>query len=343
MIFKKFVRLSLLAAAVTLATSSIVVDSQAQSTAALTPSALRTAAILFSPLPNSTLLTPELVQHVERLAPRKDRWQMPTPEPFWKTEGGAPVVNTRRMDEMWHTVKSPSKYKLLEQGVGPLASLQALNPEVDFDNLQEGQQILVWKASDTIARSWGAANGGRLYDGEPLPPGEGYKILYPHRAFGTYYTVSEIVRVLDAYAERYPDAKPLIVGDISVKTGRRLKPHKSHQSGRDVDITYPRHDEPPAYNRFHNISRRNFDVEKSFFLLKSFIDGGNVEYMFVDRRWQRVLREYAESQGASQEWLDAVFEYRSNRPGAALIRHERGHARHVHVRFKCQETDLRCR
>ena len=241
------------------------------------------------------------------------------------------------------TVTYPSKYKLLAQGLGPMKHLQELNPDVDFDNLEKGQQVLVWKRSEQFSKSWGDPNHGRLYDGEPLPEGDGYLVLHPHRAFGTYYTVSEIVRVMDAFNARYPESKPLIVGDISVKNGRQLKPHKSHQSGRDVDITYPRLREPPNYSRFHNISRRDFDIEKSFWLIKQFIDGGNVEYVFMDKRWQRVLRAYAEKQGATEEWLNAVFEYRSNRPGLAIIRHERGHARHFHLRFKCQETDTRCR
>lgn len=339
---KKSGRLALLAFTVLALTLSAVTDSQAQHAATLTPSAIRTAAVLFSPLPNSTLLTPELVLHVDRLANR-NRWKIPEPTPAWKINDGVPIVATRRLDELWQTVTYPSKYKLLGQGLGPMKQLQALNPDVDFDNLVAGQQILVWKRSEEFSSSWGDPNHGRLYNGEPLPAGEGYRVLYPHRAFGTYYTISEVVRVLDAFHRRYPEAAPLIVGDISVKHGRRLKPHKSHQSGRDVDITYPRLQGPPSYNRFHNIPRRDFDIEKSFWLVKQLIDGGNVEYVFMDRRWQRVLRRYAEEQGAPEEWLHRVFEYRSNHPGAAIIRHERGHARHLHVRFKCQETDKRCR
>jgi murein endopeptidase len=342
MALSKSLRISFLTVAITLLTTPLVMESQAQHGALLSPSALRSAAVLFSPLPNSTLLTPELVRHVERLA-SKERWRTPQAEPTWKVELGSPVVQTRRLDEMWHTVAYPSKYKLLGQGLGPMTQLQVLNPEVDFDHLEEGQQILVWKRSDSVPRSWGEANRGRLYNGEPLPPGESYTLLYPHRTFGTYYTISEIVRVLDSYKERYPDAKPLVVGDVSVKHGRRIKPHKSHQSGRDVDITYPRLREPANYQRFHHIARRDFDVEKAFWLIKQFVDSGNVEYIFVDRRWQRELREYAQAQGATDEWLDAVFEYRSARSGLAIVRHERGHARHFHVRFKCQETDTRCR
>lgn len=342
MALSKTLRITSLTAAITLTTNLMVVDSQAQHGPSLSPSALRSAAVLFSPLPNSTLLTPELVHHVERLA-SKERWRIPEPDPAWKVDLGAPVVETRRLDELWHTVQYPSKYKLLAQGLGPMKQLQALNPEVDFDQLTEGQQLLVWQRSRSIPRSWGEASRGRLYNGEPLPAGEAYRVLYPHRTFGTYYTVSEIVRVLDSFKVRYPDAKPLLIGDISVKHGRRIKPHKSHQSGRDVDITYPRLREPANYQRFQYLARRDFDVEKSFWILKQFIDSGNVEYIFVDRRWQRKLREYAQEQGATEDWLNAVFEYRSARSGHAIVRHARGHARHFHVRFKCQETDTRCR
>ncbi|QED26846.1 hypothetical protein FRD01_06245 [Microvenator marinus] len=317
-------------------------ESQAQAQVGGMSPALQAAATMFIPLPNSTLFTPDLVQQVQQLH-TKDRWRLPEAK-AWKSVAEDPYVVTRRLDEMWHTVGPwESKYKLINKYRGRISRLQELNPDVDFDNLQEGQQILVWKRSEEgVSRSLGTANRGRLVNGEPLPPGETYKIQYPHRAFGTYYAVSETVRVLDEFGERFPDAHPLLVGDMSFRIGRKIAPHKSHQSGRDVDITLPRKTPPPDYRRFHHLRYKDIDLEQTFWLVKQFVDSGHVEYIFLDKRWQRRLRNYAEEQGAPQEWLDKVFEYRSSRPGLAMIRHERGHHRHIHVRYRCQETDRRC-
>src|SRR6056297_1153351 len=75
-------------------------DSSAQST---TTSVLRTAAIKFAPLPNSTLFTPEIVQHVQRIAERQ-RWRLPPEESNWSMMGEEPFVETRRRDALWHVV-----------------------------------------------------------------------------------------------------------------------------------------------------------------------------------------------------------------------------------------------
>lgn len=306
--------------------------------------ALRIAVTGLGPAPLGTILPPEMVDRVGEEIQRR-RWTLPElDESRWPIADEVPVVETRRKDEYWHEVRAGHTLKRIRQMYRiSTDALAALNPQVDLHNLEPGTRLLIWQRdAQRFARSVGAANRGRILDAEPLPPGESYIVLYPHRAWGTYYTISEIVRVLDAYGERYPEADPLIVGDISFRTGRSIHPHRSHQAGRDVDITYPRLRPPPNYNRFHHVRRDNLDVEKTLWLLKQFIDGGQVEYMFVDRYHQRQLRREAERQGAPQEWLDAVFQYPAHSGGTAIIRHARGHAKHFHVRFKCQPTDRRC-
>ncbi len=314
----------------------------AQSTVAVSPS-IRVAATWAAPLASTSLLDPTFLAQLNLLASR-GVWELPPEEPSWPMMDEEPLVSTRQMDVMYHTVKKyQTKVKVRAMYKIGYKTLQQLNPDIDINNLQEGQEIVVWRRNpNRLSESRGKANRGRLRFGEPLPPGEGYIRLFPHRTFGTYYTVSEIVRVLDRYHALYPDASPLIVGDISFRGGRRIRPHRSHRTGRDVDITYPRHNEPPAYNRFHHIRRKDFDVERTFWLLKDFIDGGNVEYIFVNRRWQRKLRKYGQEQGAPDEWLSAVFQSGSMRPGKAIIRHAKGHDKHFHIRFKCQNTDRRC-
>lgn len=309
----------------------------------LVPSVLRTAAANFAPLPNSTILTPEIVQHVQRIA-EKERWQLPADDVTWPLdEDGTPIVETRRRDALWHVAARGEGRASLRAKFRGVRQIEKLNPDVDLNALQPGDEILVWQRDpDAVSQSRGKANRGRLINGEPMPPGEGYQILYPYRAFGTHYTVSEVVHVLDAFHERFPETPDLLVGDLSVRVGRTLSPHKSHQSGRDVDITYPRLTEPRTYSMFTYIRRDEIDIPKSFWLIKYFIDRGHVEYMFMDRKWQYRLRKHAEELGAPEEWLNAVFQYRSNRPGRAIVRYSRGHDKHFHVRFKCQQTDRHC-
>lgn len=270
-------------------------------------------------------------------------WPLPQAQPWPVDEEGRPRVETRRLDELWHEVQPGERaprlrtmYRLTKK------QLEELNPELDLSRLEVGQKVLVWRRdADGIGRSLGSPQKGRQIYSEPVPPSEHYVLLYPYRSFGTYYTVSEIVRSMDAYYETFPNAAPLIVGDISFRTGRHINPHKSHQAGRDVDITLPRQHEPDEYNRFHHVRRDNLDAERTLWLLTNFIDGGHVQYIFLDWYHQRTLWRLAKEQGAPAEWLEEVFQYpRRTRQG--IIRHSPGHRGHFHVRFYCQDTDTRC-
>ncbi|MFU8803524.1 MAG: penicillin-insensitive murein endopeptidase [Bradymonadaceae bacterium] len=305
--------------------------------------ALRIAVLGVGPSPVGTILPPDALERIAEEA-RRMRWRLPEEEGWPGSEKGEPVVETRRLDVQHHRVVGGQTLSRLRQMYRvSTAELQEWNPGIDLHSLSHGQELIVWQRKpEAVSRSVGAANRGRLIAGEPLPAGENYRILYPHRTYGTYYTVSEIVRVMDAYAERFPESDPLMIGDISFRNGRSIHPHRSHQAGRDVDITYPRHNPPPNYNRFHHVRRDELDVEEALWLITEFIRGGQVEYIFADRYHQRRLRAEAKRQGATEEWLDAVFQYPHHTGGQAVVRHARGHRGHFHVRFKCQETDRRC-
>jgi murein endopeptidase len=307
--------------------------------------ALCTAASGFSPLPTPKLYSANVMERVEQMA-ADDQWPMPDEiKPWPLDEYGTPLISTRQVDELWQTLREreTSRHRLRQMFRGDMKKIQKLNPNLDFGSLSAGDEVLVWQRnSDEVSQSLGYANQGRLRDSEPMPPGDNYVVLHPHRSFGTYYSVSEITRVMDAYKVRFPEADPVMIGDLSFRTGRRIQPHKSHQSGRDVDITFPRKNHPPNYRWFHPITRRTLDVPKSLWMLKSFIAGGQIEYVFVDRQFQYLLAREAKKQGAPREWIRRVFQYPHTSGTRAVIRHARGHRDHFHIRFKCQETDKNC-
>jgi penicillin-insensitive murein endopeptidase len=78
-------------------------------------------------------------------------------------------------------------------------------------------------------------------------------------------------------------------------------------------------------------------------MLRALISRTDVQYIFVDRRLQRLLRSYAEAIGEDRAWLESVFDGIPGEP--AIIRHEPGHDTHFHVRFYnpiAEETARRC-
>jgi penicillin-insensitive murein endopeptidase len=131
----------------------------------------------------------------------------------------------------------------------------------------------------------------------------------------------------------YPDSPPLYVGHLSARHGGYLRPHRSHQSGRDVDLGYFYLGGPGWYAR---ASAKNLDVVRTWALVKAFASDPNVEAIFMDRSVQRLLSDHAEANGERAEWL---FEG-SHRGGEHLVRHEWGHLTHLHVRFRCTEAML---
>jgi hypothetical protein len=316
---------------------------QAQSLPSTTPAGIRMAVSNLGPLTAREILPDTLYRELLRQK-RFSHWDVPGEENWPMKPTGRPKVETERTDTLYHTVDERSVYRIRHMYRLSRQQLRALNPDVDLDDVSTGDRLEVWERSTyAVPTSYGSAHGwGRLYDGEPLPDSPNYEILFQHRTFGTHYTVSEVKRTLDAYYRAYPDADPLIVGDISFRRGGQMSPHVSHRSGRDVDITYPRTDEIPNYDRFHWMSHRDLAVEKALYFIKTLVDGGYVHYMFMDHHFQRRLYRAAEARGAPQKWLDAVFEYPSW-GGEAIIRHEPGHDTHVHIRFRCQSTDRRCR
>ena len=63
-------------------------------------------------------------------------------------------------------------------------------------------------------------------------------MVSPEIAYGTQETVDYVVAAIHAVRAQYPNVPPLRVNRLSTKDGGYLRPHKSHQNGRDVDLGF---------------------------------------------------------------------------------------------------------
>lgn len=307
-------------------------------------SSLRAVAGIFSQADMRQLFEPEVLLRIDAIA-LDARWPMPTKDFVpWAMNDENPIVETRRSDELWHVVRPwQQTERLLEMYQGRAGRLKRHNPGVNFSRLLAGEVLLVWtRDPDVFSRSIGASVHGFLRNGELLPEGSNYRLLYPHRTFGTFYTVSEMVRILDLFKARYPNASEILIGDISFRRGGSMEPHVSHTSGRDIDFSYPRDDEPATWKRFQDVTARTINTKQTLFMLKSLLASDQVDMIFMDRKLQRVLVLEAKREGAPQQWIDAVFQYPDRSGTGAIVRHSKGHINHMHVRFKCQPTDIGC-
>jgi penicillin-insensitive murein endopeptidase len=179
--------------------------------------------------------------------------------------------------------------------------------------------------------SLGRPENGALMNGVRLYDGERWIVAYPDNAWATGETIDYLQRALrKAYAGQPPDARKIYVGDLSAPWGGPLPPHASHQSGRDVDLGYPRIDAEDRW--WAPASPRTLDVARTWILVRALLTETDVEVIFIDRSLQPSIKAHAASIGEDAAWLAGLFDLgRSDR--ATLIRHEPEHLNHMHVRF----------
>lgn len=216
--------------------------------------------------------------------------------------------------------------------------------------------------------SCGSANRGALYGGVPLPfAGIGYVIPEPWLSRGHHYGTEELVGLITRAATAVEQTLPggvLGVADLSGPGGGVLRGHRSHQSGRDVDLIYYSID--PAGNPFppdhymayytrsglahyarspsfsREIAQRYFDLARNWTLVKILLTDpqAEVEHIFVSSRVRHWLLDYARHSGEPEELVNRA---------ARVLRKPRGvdgHNDHMHVRIRCSEEDTalgRCR
>lgn len=177
--------------------------------------------------------------------------------------------------------------------------------------------------------SLGPPNGGRLFNGVRMPDNDKWSFTDPNNAYGTQETVDSITKAIEKVFAKHADSPKVIIGHLSSKSGGHLRPHKSHQSGRDVDLSYFYKDKVGWYAQ---ATAKNLDRPRTWTFVKAFLEDPNTEMVLVDTRVQRLLYDYALEQGEDKAFLDKAFQIAGKNP-RAIIRHVKGHATHIHVRF----------
>ncbi len=244
-----------------------------------------------------------------------------------------------------HIVRSGDTFEGIARQYGVrISQVRSWNSNVNPRRLQIGQQVrLHIPGANGDSISWGRANGGQLYNGVAMEDGPGLRVRNQARAYGTQRVVNMLSAAGADLKARWPDAPELVVGSLSLRRGGALRPHRSHQSGRDVDITYY-HRGNVELPDFRDMSAETFDAVKNWHFFKTLIDTGEVQFIFVDYELQRVLHEYALSIGYTEEDLTEYLQYpRGRRVPEGVIRHARGHRNHFHIRFTCGPKDQNCR
>lgn len=177
--------------------------------------------------------------------------------------------------------------------------------------------------------SVGKPNAGGLVNGVQMPEDEHWTLTDPANAWGTSETIAALSTCLTRLYQHDPRAPRVWIGHVSARRGGHLRPHVSHQAGRDVDIGYWYTDEARWYAR---ATASNLDRARTWAFLRCIVIESDVEMILADVSVQKLLREHAEAAGEEAAWVDDLFR---GTPGVRppLFRHAPGHGTHLHLRF----------
>lgn len=186
----------------------------------------------------------------------------------------------------------------------------------------------------------GPPQAGRLINGVQLPPHQGYALKLPPSAYGTTHAVAHVVLAMDEFGKRSKYERKLMMGSMSGKHGGTLTGHRSHQSGRDLDIRLPLRADVLEYAA---VTPKRVDWTALWHLVESFDATGEVVVIFLDYDMQELLYKAAVALGVDEARRKEVLQWpRGNKANLGLVRHSHGHAGHIHVRMTCGPNEPEC-
>lgn len=207
-----------------------------------------------------------------------------------------------------------------EGGSSNSPSLAESGPRCTADLADAEIEALARESPEELGSlSFGPNLAGRLLFGVQFPAGPSWQVVDPPNSFGTAETVAAIIAAAQDVEARLP-GPPMRVNHLSRKNGGRLRPHRSHQAGRDVDLGFYRLKAGPKAGEI--------DLARNWALVRALSTSSDVEFILVGRRIQRRLYDFARSLGEDKDWLDSLFSGRDS-----LLQHAPNHNDHFHVRF----------
>ncbi len=213
--------------------------------------------------------------------------------------------------------------------MGGARTLRALICTLVLTTVLVVSSLIFIQTCQALTVSYGRPYQGRLENGVVFPNQfPGYHMRDESRSYTTPEVVGALLDAIEAVRTQFPDTCDLFLADFTCAGGGSAIHHRSHQNGRDVDIgMYAKGNRP--LNSLVAMSEENLDAAKTWCLIENLIASQRVQYIFLDRRVQRVLYDYAVTRGYDQAYLQRVF---GNVRGS-LIQHVRNHYDHMHVRF----------
>ncbi len=203
------------------------------------------------------------------------------------------------------------------------------------------------EAEPSRSRSIGTPNRGRLENSVQVRPTENVLVQAGSSAFGTAELVDLIRRAADRLQESERGPR-LLVGSLSARRGVRLRPHSSHQNGRDADLGFFVTDqdghpiEPPRFLQLDESGCASdqgqaycIDPRRTFLFVVSLLSDPVTRVQWI--LMAADLRQLVLAAGRRLDVDDAVYQQveiaTEPRDGSE------SHRSHMHVRIYCPVDD----
>lgn len=205
--------------------------------------------------------------------------------------------------------------------------------------------------TDGTSISVGRPSKGHIVDGARLPDrGEGFVTREIWKTRGNRFGTDELVDLLTGVSRRMArsDGIRLVVADLSGKGGgAALQWHRSHQSGRDVDLLYYVRDKTgkPIENDAMHVFRADLvaadgtgltvDIPRLWNLVRELLTAPEapVQWVFMYQPIANALIEHATKLGEPEALIERARKA-CKQPGDSAPHHD-----HMHVRVYCAPAD----
>ena len=200
-------------------------------------------------------------------------------------------------------------------------------------------------------------NDGELHGGVPLPLNAPGLRFNPNRDPRARYGTVEVVRALvraGARVDQELGGLPVTINDLSLEGGGPIPHHRSHQSGRDVDLLFYQLDsngepiesvgaffDPEGVGvDFRDLADPDddillqFDLARTWLFLRALIEDqeAQLQQIFVAEHLRTLLLEYARSNEQPSKTV--------TRFAAMSCQPSYPHDDHFHLRFYCAPDDI---
>lgn len=189
-------------------------------------------------------------------------------------------------------------------------------------------------------QSVGLPQKGKLVDAVQLPEHPLWVRGNPDHLWASAHAIEIIHRAFATLRGELGYARGILIGSISRRKGGRMPPHRSHQSGRDVDIRLPLR---PGVGKTKAPTPDEIDWYASWALIEAFARTGHAEVVFVNEAHHGRLYAAARAMGVARERVHELLRWPAWRGGAEpIVQHADGHNAHLHVRVRCGDDEPKC-